>query len=466
MAADALIHARRAEHSHMAIAQCALATPRFSRQAAVLLRIVSDSTSATPKRVSPINNLRHHLSLCANSLIPSPLSFAPNDAPDCARCGPHRPSPFIPTTQHISFLEWTAQGSCAMFSPSFSPSQLPLINSADASFELEVHRRRAFFGHRHTRTPDDLEEVERAINACRDSPEPDGTYLASFQRRLRNSCNEAAVVQGVMPKLVPIDRLLDREDVVTVPNQQWDKECGLPFPPSAQYRIPPPKPDQTVGPAASNFTAFETALAHLSHAARPIRSLSDLTFPLITIEAKGDKGHNVCRSQSLHNAAVMLHQLLRLWEHTGNAEDLFGQSLVYTISITTQTCAVSHYWMESGPSGVAVYGRLFKSWTLNLQEPIDLGAIIRSIRNAIDFAINRGIKLIRERLELLEDRLVSSSSPSCSPGCYKRRLVRLDRPPSPEIDSPTRRKTSHTRPSRRSDSRRLSRRRSSGSSTC
>jgi hypothetical protein len=438
-----------------------------SCQAAGPLRIVSNSTSATPKRVSPINNLRHHLSLCANSLIPSPLSFAPNGFPSCPLCGPHRSLPSVPSAPfYFSFVEWKAQGNCVMFSPSSSPSQLPLINSADASFELEVHRRRAFLGHRHTRTPDDLEEVERALNSCRDSPEPDGSYLASFQRRLRNSCNEAAVVQGVMPKLVPIDQLLDREDVVTVPNQQWDKECSLPVPPSAQYRIPPPKPDQTVGLAASNFTAYETALAHLSHAARPIRSLSDLTFPLLTIEAKGDKGHNVCRSQNLHNAGVMLHQLLRLWEHTGNAEDLFGQSLVYTISITTQTCAVSHYWMESGPSGVAVYGRLFKSWTLNLQEPIDLGAIIRCIRNAIEFAINRGTGLIRERLELLEDELVHSSSPPCSPGCYKRRLVHLDGLPSPERESPTRRKTSHTRRSRRSDSRRFSSRRFSGNSTC
>jgi hypothetical protein len=382
-----------------------------------------------------------------------------------------------------------------------SSAHLPLINSGDASFELELHRRRAFFAHDHehdSKAPADLEQLERALGSRRASPEPDEAYLASFQRRLRNSCNEAAVVQGVMPRLVPIDRLLDRENVMTVPNQQWDKECALPIPPSAQYRIPPPKPDQTIGPAASNFTAFERALAHLAHAARPIRSLANLTFPLVTVEAKGDRGHNVCRSQSLHNAAVMLHQLLRLWQLTGRADDLYGRSLVCTISITTQTCAVSHYWLEAGDAsgaGVAVYGRLFKSWTLNLREPIDLGAIVGCIRNAIDLAVDRGTALILERLHALEHNLSSSlppsppssslsSSPSSSPSSStpssstpssspsyisKRRLRRRDTTyhpagsPSPDggVGS-TRRRARSSRVG--TDGRRLSSRRSSGGS--
>ena len=358
-----------------------------------------------------------------------------------------------------------------MFSPPHNFSDLPLINSTDPSFELELHRRRAFFESHDAKPPDDLDEVDQALNTSRASPEPDESYLASFQRRLRNSCNEAAVVQAVMPRLVPIDQLLDRADVLTVPNQQWDKECGLPIPPSAQYRISPPKPDQTLGIAASNFIAFETALAHLSHAARPIRPLPSLTFPLVTIEAKGDRGHNVCRLQSLHNAAVMLHQLLRLWEYTGNAEDFFGQSMVCTISITTQTCAIANYWMEDGPGRITVYGRLFKSWTLNLKEPKDLGVIVRCIRNTIDFTLKRGTRLIMEQLQALNDKILSTPSPSCSPSCRKRRLRHrssaLDaaRSSSPELDGLPRRRGSSMRTRRGSGGRRSRGRRSSGSST-
>jgi hypothetical protein len=348
---------------------------------------------------------------------------------------------------------------------------LPLINSSDPSFELELHRRRAFFVHHDAQCPDDLEEVEHALNASRASPEPDENDLASFQRRLRNSCNEAAVVQGVMPKLVPIDQLLDREDVLTVPNQQWDKECALPVPAFGQYRIPPPKPDQTVGLAASNFAAFETALAYLSHAARPIRSLPNLTFPLVAIEAKGDRGHNVCRSQSLHNAAVMLHQLLQLWERTGKAEDFYGKSMVCSISITTQTCAITHYWMEPGPNGVVVYGRLFKSWTLNLKESIDLSAIVRCIRNTIDSTLKRGIRLIAERLEALEEKVLSSPSSSCSPRRRKRRLnngdavYEMPSSPSTQDDDSPRRKSASVRQTRASSRRTSGSRRSSGSRT-
>jgi hypothetical protein len=356
-----------------------------------------------------------------------------------------------------------------MFPRARNVSQLPLINSSDPSFELELHRRRAFYVDNAMHLPHDIDALESTLHASRVSPEPDETYLASFQRRLRNSCNEAAVVQGVMPKLVPIDSLLDNEALITVPNQQWDKECCLRIPVSAQYRIPPPKPDQTIGLAASNFSACETALARLAHKARPIRSLPSLTFPLVTVEAKGDRGQNVCRSQNLHNAAVMLHQLLHLWEDTESPSQLFYRSLVCTISITTQTCAISHFWMEPGANGlITVYGRLFKSWTLNLKESIDLNAIITCIRNTIDFTIDRGTKLITQRLKALEATATALPSPCCSPSCRKRKYSDRDmyeshRSSSPEPDDLPRRR--RWRPASSPSSRRSSGRRTSASST-
>jgi hypothetical protein len=367
-----------------------------------------------------------------------------------------------------------------MFSRPLNLQDLPLINSTDPSFELELHRRRAFFVDHDddARVPQDLDAIELALNSAppRTSTRSsnrnpnDQRSLANFQRRLRNSCNEAAVVQSVMPQLVPIEQLLDRDDVCTVANQQWDKDCALAVPAAAQYRIPPPKPDQTIGLAAGNFAAFETALAFLARAARPIRLLSSLTFPLVTVEAKGDRGHNVCRSQSLHNAAVMLHQLLRLWELTGKVDDLFGRSMVCTIAITTQTCAVSQYWLDSGPHGISVYGRLLKSWTLNLKDSTDLATIICSIRNLIDFTLHRGIELIIERLEVLEEKALTLTSPSASPGSRKRRLEYDDSneratPSPPERIPPPKRRASSRRSSRGSSRRSNSQRSSSGLSS-
>lgn len=356
-----------------------------------------------------------------------------------------------------------------MFSRARNVLELPLINSSDPSFELELLRRRVSYTDNASHLPADLDELESALNASRANSEQSATSVAFFQRRLRNSCNEAAVVQGVMPKLVPIDNLLDDEALVTIPNQQWDKECGLRVPTSAQYRIPPPKPDQTIGLAALNFSTNENALAYLAHKARPIKALPSLTFPLITVEAKGDRGQNVCRFQNLHNAAVALHQLLRLWESTNSADELFYRSLVCTISITTQTCAISHFWLEPGMNGqVAVYGRLFKSWTLNLQESIDFSAIIACVSNAIEFTIERGSKLIRERLEELEETLVAIPSPCCTPSGRKRRSLDRDGydnmyTSSPEPDDSPQRK--RLRLVRSSSSRRSSGGRTSGSST-
>jgi hypothetical protein len=341
--------------------------------------------------------------------------------------------------------------------------ELPLINSSDPSFELELHRRRACYVDDASHLPSDLLELEEAINAPRASSTLSRNRLSAFQRRLRNSCNEAAVVQAIMPKLVPVEDLLDDESIITVPNQQFDKECSLRIPATAQYRIPPPKPDQTIGLSSSNFTIYENALAYLGHKARPIKCLPGLTFPLVTVEAKGDRGQNVCRSQNLHNAAVVLHQLLRLWEDSGSATELYYKSLTCTISITTQTCAISHFWLEPNDLGsVSVFGRLFKSWSLNMQHANTLNEITSSVRNAIDFAIERGTKLITERLEALEQALRAIPSPSCSPSCRKRKLSDRDLYSDESDFSPTARRI---RLVSSSSSRRSSSRRTSGSLT-
>lgn len=350
-----------------------------------------------------------------------------------------------------------------MFTRLRNTYELPLINSSDPSFELELHRRRAFYVDDASHVPLDLAELEAAINASHASSRSSQASLKSFQRRLRNSCNEAAIVQGVLPKLVPIDALLDSDTVTTVPNQQFDKECSLNIPATAQYRVPPPKPDQTIGLSASNFSTYENALAYLGHKARPMKCFPALTFPLITVEAKGDRGQNVCRSQNLHNAAVMLHQLLRLWEDTGAARELYYKSLACTISITTQTCAISHYWMEPNTQGsISIYGRLFRSWSLNMQDASTLDEITRSIRNAIDFTVERGSRLIMERLEALEQLLQAIPSPCCSPSCKKRKLSERDVCTDDSDSSP---KIRRVRLVSASSSRRSSSRQTSGSST-
>ena len=335
----------------------------------------------------------------------------------------------------------------------------PLINSSDPSFELELHRRRAFYADKASQIPSDLAELEEAINApCGStSLKSNDDSLISFQRRLKNSCNEAAIVQGVMPQLVPIEELLDDEAVITVPNQQWDKECSLRIPTTAQYRIPPPKPDQTIGLSSSSLSGYENSLAYLAHKARPIKCLPSLAFPLVTVEAKGDRGQNVCRSQNLHNAAVILHQLLRLWEDTGSANELYYKALACTISITTQTCAISHFWLEPSPSGSAtVRGRLFKSWSLNMQDANTLDEVVSSVRNAINFAIARGSRLITERLEALEQLLEATPRSCCSPSCRKRKFVDVEPCDDDSDDS--------IRPHRLRRVRSSSSRRSSGSS--
>ena len=233
-------------------------------------------------------------------------------------------------------------------SSSSSSRSADTINAYSPHFETELRRRRVFFLRGRTdHNPTDINDFKSFVSRERGSPEPTEEDVQRIRVKADRSRNEAAVVQSILPELLPVDNLYTSDDFETIPNQQWDKRVSLPVPalsrsvaddngsPSRKRKAPGgsprttrgtrlavPKPDQAIGISSESLTCYN-AREHLGHVCTPVAADSDLLFPFFTAECKGDQGRlKVSRMQNAHNAAVMLHNMRRL--HCAASVDTFG----------------------------------------------------------------------------------------------------------------------------------------------
>jgi hypothetical protein len=111
---------------------------------------------------------------------------------------------------------------------SFTTDSISTINAYSAKFDVELERRGIqFVDDEDEKCPADLEQFKPAISASRESPEPDDQEAKIVRKRILKSINEAATLQCLLPKFLPIFDIYDGDDLYIVPNQQWDKQNSL-----------------------------------------------------------------------------------------------------------------------------------------------------------------------------------------------------------------------------------------------
>jgi len=300
-------------------------------------------------------------------------------------------------------LDMDAQSSCS-FTTSDSTGT---INAYSSRFEAELRRRGVIFiEDEEERAPTNLDDLKTAIFASRESPEPTEDDVKKFRKRIRKSSNEAAALQSTLSKIIPLDEIWDRDDLLTIPNQQWDKKVSLPSDAPVSTRLATPKPDQTVGLSASTL-ACDNALAVLRPWAFPVTAAPDLTFPLFTVEGKGDQGNlKVSRLQNLHNAAVMLHNLLQLRKAVGTEQEFFDKAQVCTLGLTTESIELCYYWATQDSDGRISYcGQAINSWNPNSKSSNEYKEARKCARNALGWVLSEGCKWIWSDLKRIEERL-------------------------------------------------------------
>jgi len=134
----------------------------------------------------------------------------------------------------------------------------------------------------------------------------------------------------------------DEPGVAWQHDQPWRKyvlSC-----PHMTLKLPPPKPDQTIGWTPKMFDKFNAGVLLTSapplgqKGARSLAAPNDsLHWPVFTVEGKGAAGQlRKARRQKLHNESIMVNNFLQLKEKVNAATPSFSRATVMSIELTAE----------------------------------------------------------------------------------------------------------------------------------
>lgn len=134
--------------------------------------------------------------------------------------------------------------------------------------------------------PSNLDELTKAIFAAREVPEPDDEAARTLRILMRNAPNESAIVQNILPEIIPIKALEIDKKTSTAPDQLWHRKIMID--PNVKPFLTTIKPNRTIGWSRRVF-GYPNAVKHLDARMCPVAGNSGLAWAFFTVEVKGER---------------------------------------------------------------------------------------------------------------------------------------------------------------------------------
>ena len=252
--------------------------------------------------------------------------------------------------------------------------------------------------------PSNLGALKKALKTKRSDSGPNDTAARRLRTLMDNENNEPAIVQKVLPTIVPVVALDADDATYTAPQQQWSREIMVA--PNVKPALTAVKSDMTIGWSKDVF-AHQKAMDYLGAHSCPVVADSKLAFPLFTVKVKGDSGSlRVARLQNLHNGATMLSNLWRIRQfYDKEMEDKFFSKVhALSLQLTPQAIQLSCYWAAHGDNGqITFYGTQVRTWSPF--EDDNFNKAYRYTCNALEWVRNQAFDWICSALATLEGHL-------------------------------------------------------------
>lgn len=284
-------------------------------------------------------------------------------------------------------------------------------NAYDSEFEKFLKYRGIFYADNKIVLPSDLMDLEQAIYSPRPGSEPDKAAADILRRQIGQCTNEVATVSSILPKVVPLEEIINTETLSLAQDSSWCRQCIIPGPMKPDLTVP--KPDKTIGWADDVFFDYPKAQGYLKPQMLPVTSNRKLAWPLFTVEVKGDKGDlKVASLQNLWNGATLLSNLLSLRRWSKKEDDFYNKIHVMSLELTAESIQLSCYWATAGknPGEVKYYGMRLETWSVYSTKAY--AEAWRCTHNALEWVRNRAYNWIRSDLAILEERLTPKIAPA------------------------------------------------------
>lgn len=219
------------------------------------------------------------------------------------------------------------------------------------------------------------------------------------QVHLLKAFKESTIIVEVVPRLLPMSKILLSDHFEAIYNSLWEVE-PLEISEVGDSRLPSPKPDVTIG-FNKSFLGSLRVQEVLSTFSTPAICCPDLAFPVFTLEAKGLESTVHSHRQNMHNAAYMLRNLCRL--RTLSRNHHHNKTLViFTASVSPEKVSLHAHWIETVEGKLAYPSREIISWSPgsnNLKTAID------SFSRVIYESLYRNAAWIQKDLQTLDRSL-------------------------------------------------------------
>ncbi|MCJ1279656.1 hypothetical protein MMC21_007480 [Puttea exsequens] len=276
------------------------------------------------------------------------------------------------------------------------------LNAYHPAFEQALNDRYVFFFEgKLDELPNDLDKLQTAVFAQTSTAEPPEGQAGLVRRLLTRVRGEPDMVSQIMPEIVPFERLKREESTEVAVNQLW-RRC-LALDPDIKPSLATPKPDVTIGWNSEIFS-FQKANKNLRSFQSPVSLNNHLSWPLFTIEIKGEGGClRHAQLQNLYNAAVMLSNLRELMKAALKEAEFFNKIHVLSLELTVETVQLSCYWATCSKNGqVVYYGKALDSWGIRGNRDASFNEAYRCIHNAIDLVRSQAYPFVYSYMNSVE----------------------------------------------------------------
>lgn len=276
------------------------------------------------------------------------------------------------------------------------------INAYDPAFEQALNDRYVFFFKgKLNELPNNLDTLRAAVFSQTSTAKPPKGQAGLVRRLLARVRGEPDMVSQVMPEIVPFERLKREESTEVAVNQLW-RRC-LAIDPNIKPSLATPKPDVTIG-WNSEILSFQKSNKNLRSFQCPVSSNNDLSWPLFTVEIKGEGGClRHAQLQNLHNAAIMLSNLRELMKAALKEADFFNKIHVLSLELTVETVQLSYYWATRSKNGqIIYYGKALENWGIRSNRDAGFNEAYHCVHNAIELVRSQAYSFVYSYMESVE----------------------------------------------------------------
>jgi hypothetical protein len=263
-----------------------------------------------------------------------------------------------------------------------------------------------------------IRQATRIISRSRVSPELDDAAIQKLcdkSRKLQDE-SEGEIIRQLAPHIIPAMDEIPDPRLAGKTDQLWCNSVPVPLDPTILTNplpLPRPKPDLAFGYSRQAFNKDQlTSIDLLDDKLGRSYAIPDqeLRFPFLSIEFKSQAkngNHYIATNQAAGAGAIALNGNLELIQRSSGAEGFdFNEPQFFSVTMDHEIARINVHWLSAPTDGGEYCFHVERLSRHFLDEANGLRAVIRAIKNILDYSSDARLRKLCEALDAHRERVI------------------------------------------------------------